>query len=336
MARILHVTECYAGGVRKAMDAITELAPQHEHHLLWAGDENPTPGRYTSVRSLPPGLVRRSLAVRRGAEALGPDVVHAHSSWAGVYARLLPISRPLIYQPHCYKFDDPTSPAPMRWFYRSAEALLVGRTQVTVVLSPHEEELAARISANHRHFLPNVASIDPDRVAVQRGTGRVVMLGRITSQKDPAYFVEVAQRVLRARPETKFVWIGDGDDVMRSKLLDAGIEITGWLDSQGVAEELANTDVYFHSAAYEGFPLSVLDAAALELPVVVRSIDAFDGTQLLRAESIDEASKQLVEILDGGALRERAVQGSRHLNALMSRDAQRIALDHLYSASSEA
>ena len=39
MMRVLHVTECFGGGVKRAIEARASASPRYEHHLLHSGFE---------------------------------------------------------------------------------------------------------------------------------------------------------------------------------------------------------------------------------------------------------------------------------------------------------
>lgn len=345
--RILHVTQVYAGGISRAIASLVDLMPEAEHHLLWAGNETPDPEiPYASVHEMPQSPRAMLTAIKRLREVVaevGPDVVHAHSSFGGVYARLANVDVPVFYEPHCYKFDDGQQPRPLRAAFRLAERVLAPRSARTVVLSPHEEMLARSLHAGaSTHFLPNIATIQPSEQ--HRATGfatdrNVFMIGRLTGQKDPGYFAQVARATHALAPDVSFRWIGDVDgeddgrgELMRHELVDAGVEVLGWLTGDALAAELSRPALYFHSAHYEGFPLSLLDAAVFEHPLAVRAIPTFDGMGIPEATSPSEAARLILEILDGGPERRRAVAAAHYLNETMNRDAQQESLRALYSS----
>lgn len=332
MSIVLHITECFAGGVGQAIYTAAKLAPEHIHILLWAGDEEPREGVFAATFSLPVGFFARVLAVRQAVERNRPDVVHAHSSWAGVYARLLPLDTRLVYQPHCYKFDDPDSAGPFRWAYRLAERVLAPRADTVVVLSPHEDALARALHPTGRRLLlPNVPTLRPDGTFARGSADRFFMMGRLARQKDPDYFSRVSQVIVQQRPTAESVWVGDGDPVARRKLERAGVRVTGWLDRAELNQLLSEGGVYFHSASYEGFPLSILDAAAFDVPVVARSIDALRGAPIYQAGSERDAARRVVALLGGDeGLMEEARQANLDLLQQMSDERHASGLASLY------
>lgn len=338
---MLHVTECYAGGISRAILAAIKLTPDVEHHLLWSGDETPpVDGPFATVTSLPrslPGAVRRvGDVVRR----LRPDVVHAHSSWAGFFTRARDLGTPVVYQPHCYKFDDLGQPAVMRHAYRLAEKALAPRANQTLVLSPHEDKLAKSLHRRAKTvFLPNVASASPDaeHPATNFQCGRdVIMIGRLTKQKDPAFFADVARIVTSQLSDVSFRWIGDGEEKDRRLLTASGVEVSGWLDAEDLRRELSRPSLYLHSAHYEGFPLSVIDAAVFEHPVIARDIPALAGFGVPVASTAAEVASLAVEALETGPAYQHACDAARRVSASMVPSRQREALRRVYDQAAAA
>ena len=141
--RVLHVTECFGAGVGRAIGLRAAALPEAEHHLLWTGEETPTASRWASMMRLPRTLPSRISAARRRTRELGVDVVHAHSSWAGVYTRVVSLDAPVVYEPHCFKFTDPALRGPVSRTYRFIERCLTMNTAAVGVLSPDERAIVA-------------------------------------------------------------------------------------------------------------------------------------------------------------------------------------------------
>jgi glycosyltransferase involved in cell wall biosynthesis len=332
--RILHVTECWAGGVSRAIERIAAVTPEYEHHLAWAGEEAPDASRFASTARFGRGHVANMRAVRAAIRRIRPDVVHAHSSWAGLYTRLLgSLGVPVVYEPHCYKFDDPALNPAGRLLIAAAEKALARRTAAFAVLSRHEQRLTEKLSPDARTTLiPNAPHLSPRAEDGDPPLRAVAMIGRLAPQKDPLFFLEAAL-TLRARfPQLRFVWIGDGDPRLRSALERAGVRVTGWLDPAGIERELAPGTAYLHSASYEGFPLAVLDAAALGLPIVARSIPALEGTPLTTRATAEGCAAAIELLIEHPEARRRARAASRALRTTMTAEHQSTQLKELYSS----
>jgi glycosyltransferase involved in cell wall biosynthesis len=295
--RVLHVTDRYSDGVGRAIDRMTELVPEAEHHLLSTGvGSTQGHGVYRSTAGLADGFVARVRAVRKVVDEMVPDVVHAHSGWAGMYTRVRRLPVPVVYQPHCYFFERPDLPGPVRRGMRVLERALAANGSVVAVVSPREERLARSMGVRNVVRIPNA----PSSVAVREAGARsgvvatnprtVTMVGRVMAQKDPRFFAETARLARRFDLDLHFRWLGDGEEDLVRTLTDRGVEVTGRLTTDDVMRQMAASDVYLHSASYEGFPISVLDAARVGLPTIVREIPAFEGTRLTAVESPAEAA----------------------------------------------
>jgi glycosyltransferase involved in cell wall biosynthesis len=314
--QVLHVTDCYDGGVSRAINDMVTNAPFLTHALAHHGQDVPPPGAFAQEYSVEGGRLTRMRAFRRIVRDARPSVVHLHSSWAGGFVRLGRWSGPpVIYQPHCYKFVDPRLPGAASGLYRLMERALVSGTTVTVVLSPAEQRAARSIGATRQALVPNVPSLPPGQLTPQAmARRRVVMMGRLVPQKDHHFFLEVVREGRRLDPGLEAVWIGGGPSSVREELAAHDVTVTGWLGRDEVVELLSQGGVYVHSARYEGLPLAVLEAAQSGLATVLRRIDAFEGMEeLTQRESPAELAQEAVRLIQDPAAYGQAVERGRLL-----------------------
>ncbi|XGU19402.1 glycosyltransferase [Rhodococcus sp. 3Y1] len=124
------------------------------------------------------------------------DVLHLHSSLAGL-ARIIPGHRAgIVYTPHCYAFER-TDVSPLaRVLYKSVErGLLSIRRQCVVAVSGREAELTTELSNSSTSIVVgNVSPTDhgaylrassPRTAEASAERSRVVMVGRIFPQRIP-------------------------------------------------------------------------------------------------------------------------------------------------------
>jgi glycosyltransferase involved in cell wall biosynthesis len=346
--KVLHVVEALGSGIATALEDYIRSTPCHAHTILGYR----RPGAQTGdglerlaarLLLLPEGRLAQIRTLRRWVRELRPDVIHAHSTYAGLYVRLF-VRAPaatLIYTPHAYPFERRDIPAALRGMYWLIEALLSLRGGCVAAVGPREVELAERLPGKQVVVhLPNVVrSVRPaPPVSVQErsaeGELRLAMLGRISPQKGPNFFrraVELSQAL--ALP-LRWIWVGGGEPADERALREAGAEVTGWLPRSQALGWLATADVYVHTAAWEGLPVSVLEAAALGLPIVARRIPALEslGLPLLcdSPEALVAALRPLVDERRRDALRAYSRRlAQRHRPAV-----QRQALELAYSLGS--
>jgi glycosyltransferase involved in cell wall biosynthesis len=281
---VLHVVEKYSSGVGSAIAQYTRSLPEIEHHLLSAtavdaeGDlaEQADFALTYRMHGHPAAKIRR---IREVVRELRPDVVHAHSSHAGAYTRLA-LSRSrhhLVYTPHCYAFERRDIPWPVRTAYRAVEAALALNTSAFAACAEREWELSAwPVRRAPRVVLPNIAPPVEARVRpYQSGPAVVVGGGRLSPQKDPSFFRDAVRRLRATWPTLRAVWLGDGDAAARLELERDDVEVTGWLPRGEALDRLSEATLYLHSARWEGFPLMVAEAAAVQVPTLVRRLPSF-------------------------------------------------------------
>jgi glycosyltransferase involved in cell wall biosynthesis len=340
---VLHVAESWGAGVRAAVLQFVAATPEHEHHLLrgvrrseFASDDEQL---FSSVGVLPAGALAARRAIRRGAETINADVVHAHSSYAGLFVRTALRRRPdrrLVYSPHCFAFERRDLSPVTRLGIRMIERLLARNTDTLAACSPGEARTASALRLKRVVYVPNVARVPALAMLEHRDPNRVVGVGRIGAQKDPDFFRAAVLHLRRGgRPELDARWIGDGDDrVARLRLERAGIPATGWLSSFDAHRALGQAGVYLHTARWEGFPVSILEAIELGIPVIAREVPTMAGAIATPGITTPEQMAQAAdELMRGGEVARYAnlAAWQRRL-AVNTAEHQARALDAAYRA----
>jgi len=346
--RILHVVEALGSGIATALEDYIRSTPGHAHTVLGYRRPGAQTGDglerlATRLLLLPEGRLAQIRTVRQWVRKLRPDVIHAHSTYAGLYVRgfVRAPAATLIYTPHAYPFERRDIPAALRGVYWLIEALLSLRGGCVAAVGPREAELAKRLPGKQVVVnLPNVvrsmrpappASIQ-DRSA--EGKLRLAMLGRISPQKGPDFFRRAVELSRTSALPLTWIWIGGGEAADERALREAGAEVTGWVSRSEALGWLATADVYVHTAAWEGLPVSLLEAAALGLPIVARRIPALESLGLpLLCDSPEALVTALRSLLD-----ERRREALRAYSLLLAERhqpaAQRKALELAYSLGS--
>jgi len=202
-----------------------------------------------------------------------PDVIHLHSSKAGVigrWAKFLTFKQAAVfYTPHGYAFLRLDISAKKRAFYKFVEKYtqkIFGGT--TIACGDTELEVAetlgkAVLVRNGIDF----KTISKYHIPTTNKRLTFGIVGRITAQKNPVLFNEIALKF----PQYQFLWIGDGE--LRAVLTAKNIEITGWFHTpEDVYNWINKTDVFLQTSLWEGLPLAVLEAMALKKPVVAKNV----------------------------------------------------------------
>ncbi len=332
---VLHVVESWGAGVRAATLRYAAATPEFEHHLLRGTTRSEFAsegeGVFASVRELPSGAMAARRAIRLAARELRPAVVHAQSSYAGFFVRTTlrtSARQRLVYSPHCFAFERRDLSAPVRLAVRAAELVLARNTDTIAACSRAELATASRLGAK-AVYVPNVPA--QGSPAVTTSTEGVVAVGRIGAQKGPGFYADVVSRLRRPASAT---WVGDGDPDARAELEAANIRVTGWLPSAATLFTVAGAAAYVHTAQWEGFPLAILEAVELGVPVVAREVPTLRGAIATPGLTTPAAVAAAVDdLLAGGSVaREQNLAAWRAMLAENTAEQQAAALRALYGA----
>jgi glycosyltransferase involved in cell wall biosynthesis len=120
---------------------------------------------------------------------------------------------------------------------------------------------------------------------------------------------------------------------MGAALADQGVEVTGWMSHDAASARLAQCDLYLHFAAWEGFPMTVIEAAAMGRPILLRAISAFDGFDMpahAMVQTPADAARRLAQWVQEPATRAGSYAMIDTVRTICSRDRQAAALRELY------
>ncbi len=228
-------------------------------------------------------IVQFARLAARMASGDAVDVVYAHD-WptflAGVEIRLEK-RVPLVLHVHSTSYDR-HGPQPHGWVYeleraafRAADRIIAVSHYGAEVLRQHYGVDAARLRVVH-HGL-TAGPLGPQWEARAVGAApQVLFVGRLTAQKNPLGFVDIARLVADELPNARFAVAGDGPlrDAVRAAADAAGLEapqfeLLGFLDDTDVTAALLASAVVCLPARSEPFGLVALEAAAAGVPLVL-------------------------------------------------------------------
>lgn len=335
--KILHITESFGGGVTSAINSYILNSQQHEHYLLASVRKGDTTGEESQGLFKHMELVPRRLSslarVKPYIDRIQPDVIHLHSTYAGALIRALPFipAQKIVYTPHGFAFLRGDHPLMLK-AYRAIESLLARRTAVIAGCGMDEQRIAGElIEPGHTLGLVNVCDELPEVPTVRSLTSKPVvgMVGRISRQKGHEYFRAMAESCAEV---AHFKWIGGGDAQVMADMVQAGIEVTGWRPRGEVIAHMKGLDLYFHTAAWDGFPISVLEAAKLNVPIALRCIGPFVAEGLSTARDLTEAEQQVFAFAKGDpAVLADLTRNSHNIQILHSGEQLQSSLEHLYA-----
>lgn len=291
MKKILFIVEAMGGGVfTYIVDLANELAENNEVIVAY-GLRPQTPSNYKEYFNDNVKLIkvenftreinlkkdyRAYREVKRIYKMVNPDIVHLHSSKAGIIGRLafLKVDVPVFYTPHGYSFLMKNQSKLKLLFYKIIEYVFAKTNAVTIACSKGELKESLKLSKkaklvnngiNVNELRRQIENINNKR-KIDKHSRRVYTLGRISIQKNPELFNKIALM----SPDIEFIWIGDGK--LRDVLTAPNIKITGWVSRKDALKIALQCDIFILTSLWEGLPMSLLESMYLKKTCVVSDV----------------------------------------------------------------
>lgn len=314
------------------------------------------------VRSINPLHDGRALVdLYRSFSRRRPDIVHTHSSKAGVLGRVaaraasVPI---VVHTLHSLVYHD-YQPALVNFTYRSIKRTLVPLTDHYVSVSDNirERAIAARIGRPEHHstirsgFLTDefVATLVPQAEARQRlglPPDRVVIgtVARLFPLKGHTEILSSARQVVRRHPEVLFAFVGSGPKleelqrIVGEHGLQDNVRFVGRVAPEEVPVAFSAFDVLAHASLREGLARVIPQGVLAGLPVVCYDLDGSAEVitddvngYLVAPRDTDAFADRLNLLIADSALRGRLGGGGREfVRTEWSVDEMVRRLDELY------
>ena len=218
-----------------------------------------------------------------------PLLVHTHSSKAGVLGRLAARAAgadAVVHSVHGFAFHEGQTAA-KRGAFTMAERLAAPLADAYICVSRADLERGQRLGLFGAARVELIRSgivfdqfryRDEDRrrirteLSIPADAPVIGTVANFKPQKAPLDFVAVAARALDARPQARFIYVGDGalrpevERAARAARIQDRLHLVGW--QRDVAAYLSAIDVFLLTSHHEGLPRSVLQALTSGCAVV--------------------------------------------------------------------
>jgi glycosyltransferase involved in cell wall biosynthesis len=229
-------------------------------------------------------------ALKRVLREKRPEIVHTHSSKAGILGRVAAsrLGLPVVHTIHGAAFHYGQSSIAYA-AYRGAERWAASRTDhfISVADAMTDEYVQAGVAARDR-FTTIYSGFDvepfltPPRppADVRRewgfGDGHVVVgkIGRLFHLKGQEFLIAAAPEIVRRHPNVRFVLVGDGmlRETFARQIAELGLterfHFTGLVPPERIPELIHGMDIVAHASQWEGLARVLPQALIAGKPVV--------------------------------------------------------------------
>ena len=271
-------------------------------------------------RSVDPVMdIKALIGLTKHLKILKPDIIHTHSSKGGFLARvagfLLRKNKQLLYTSHAIHYPLIQQPI-KRKLYKYFEHIGYWLGGTIVACGKEEYQIIKKDITNGtgKRLIRISNGIDTAQLMAKdysktNDKVKIGVVGRISLQKAPWVFADIASKINKTRDDVEFIWIGGGEEEDVSLLNKAGVEVTGMLDRSDALKLIPSLDIYFQTSAYEGLSLALLEAQASGIPAVVTKIPGNDevvqhGQTGYVGEDEDKLTSQLLGLIESPSKRE--------------------------------
>jgi glycogen(starch) synthase len=250
------------------------------------------------------------------------DLIHAHD-WMTFPAALAIkelTGKPLVLHIHSLNIDR-VGPENQGWIFKLEKEAL-NRADLILPVSHYTGNLIHehygipknKIFPVHNGIRPLKTFRSPKKFPEKL----VLFLGRVTYQKGPEYFLQVASRILREDSNVRFVLAGKGDKFSRIveesayKEIGHKLHFTGFINKGKVLDLLSMTDVMVMPSVSEPFGLAALEAAQFGIPVILSKrsgvAEVLKGAIKADFWDIDHMASSIIRLLADDSFRNKVVK----------------------------
>lgn len=252
--------------------------------------------------------------IKRHLLAIKPDIVHCHSSKAGILGRLVSYHLKIknVFTAHGWAFTEGVSKK-QAMLYKYIEKYVAYITDKIITVSDYDKLHAFKNNVSNQNQMITIHNgIKHSWQNRDKNDNRlkIVMVARFSSQKNYKDLVLSLSRISHLNWEAEF--IGDGELKEETELLVKKLQLENRISFAGqcfdVSQRLANSDIFVLSSNYEGFPLTILEAMSHSLPILASDVggvkEAIEGNgYLIPRGDVKYLADKLSELIENERLR---------------------------------
>jgi glycosyltransferase involved in cell wall biosynthesis len=276
------------GGAETMMVRVIKELPEYEHVVVtlfpmdhWGNElqcDKLICLNLSSLFSLPLAVFKFRKLVKKEK----PAIVHTHLFWPTVIARLsVPKKIPLITTIHAFvktsieyknwhvRFLD-------KWTFRFRKNIIIGVAQgVTTEYFSLLQLKPYRAYTLYTFVDTNRFNTEGRQQKEASSTFKVVSVGALRQQKNYPWAIKAFEKLKDQNIELHIYGVGVLQEELQKTIEETGVKIILKGEVKNVEAIVPQYDLYLMTSSYEGFSLSVLEAMAMGMPLLLSDISSF-------------------------------------------------------------
>jgi glycosyltransferase involved in cell wall biosynthesis len=322
------------GGAETMLVRVIKELPEYEHVVVTLFDENHFGDELKcdkliclnlqSIFAIPFAVFK----FRRIIKMEKPGIVHTHLFWPTSIARLgLPKKIPLITTIHAF---IATAVEYKKWYIRFLDKFTYRfhKSYIIVVAKGALKEYFSFLKLKPYKAYALYTFVDVERFNSSNtkpkepsATFRLVSVGALRTQKNYDYLVKAFSLLKDKNIELHIYGTGPLKQLLQNNIDKTGAKIILKGEVNNIQEIIPQYDLYVMSSTFEGFSLSVLEAMAMGMPLLLSDIASFreqceDTAVYFSLNDVNDFNNQLQQFVakrndelqaDGQRAKQRAV-----------------------------
>lgn len=252
-----------------------------------------------------------------------PDIIHTHLFWPTFIARFaVPKTIPLITTIHAF---IATSGEYKHWYIRFLDKLSYKfrKSIIVVVAKGALEEYFSFLNLKPYKAYALYTFVDVDRFNTSNlpakkdnGTFKMVAVGALRLQKNYPYIINAMALIKDKNIELDIYGTGNLQEELQQQINITGAKVFLKGEVKNIESIVPQYDLFVMSSTYEGFSLGVLEAMAMQMPLLLSDIASFreqceDNAWYFSLSNPQDAASKIVELskMDKNILAQRAEAG---------------------------